>query len=53
MITVYLLQSTIDVSPDAVHDGIVHGVGFRKERAPDREERADLGRLEDARIIDD
>lgn len=39
--------------PDAIHNWIVYSVGFGKERAPDREERANLSRLENAREIDD
>lgn len=38
--------------PDAIYNGIVYSVGFGKERTPDREERANLSRLEDARVID-
>ena len=39
--------------PDAVHNRIVYGVGFGKNRTPDRKKRADRDRLEDARKIDD
>lgn len=38
--------------PDAVYDGIVHGIGFRKDRTPDRKEWSDLGCLEDSCEID-
>lgn len=39
--------------PDAIHNGIVHSVGFGEDGAPDREERGDLNRLENTRVIDD
>jgi len=50
--TTYFRKWSCDL-PDAVHNGIVHSIGFGKERTPNCEKRADFSRLKDACEVDD